>query len=153
MHGFKQFVAEDKVRSLEGKSKAKKEEPENYLDGMWRELGIDPNSVPEFIESGPVEIEDQGLFFNQAIWQVIKPIELSDPFVRIRFHKSLSPNLNQRCYRKREDGKMEPFGGEIEGKVFIIPIKKFAEMLGRGWQSAVQGGGPGGMGGGMGGMF
>lgn len=144
--GFKRFF-EDATRSLQGDKPSKKAgKPENYLDGMWRELSIDPNSVPEFIESGPIHLEDQGLWFNQAIWQVLKPIDLKDHFVRIKFHKSLSPNLNQHCYVRKEDGQMVPYEGDIEGKAFLIPINKLAEMLGKGWQSVVQAG-AGGMGG------
>ena len=150
LRGFKHFF-EDETRSLKSDKPAKKGgKPENYLDGMWRELGIDPNSIPEFIESGPIHLEDQGLWFNQAIWQVMKPIDLKDHFVRIKFHKSLSPNLNQHCYVRRPDGQMVPFEGDIEGKAFLIPINKLAEILGKGWQSAIQGaggmGGPPGMG-------
>ena len=153
LRGFKQFF-EDETHSLKSDDKpGKKGKPENYLDGMWRELGIDPNSIPEFIESGPINLEDQGLWFNQAIWQVMKPIDLKDHFVRIKFHKSMSPNLNQHCYVRRNDGQMVPFEGDIEGKAFLIPINKLAEILGKGWGSAVQaaagggGGGPPNMGG------
>jgi hypothetical protein len=42
---------------------------------------------------------------------------------------------------------MVPFEEDIEGKAFLIPINKLAEILGKGWQSAMQGGGMGGMGG------
>ncbi len=119
-----------------------KDEKENHLDAIHRELGIDPNSIPEFIESGPIEIEGEGLWFNQAVWQVIKPIELSDEFVKIKFHKSLSPDLNQICLRRRQDGKMEPAQEDLTGKVFLIPLKKLAEILGQGFQQPQS---PGGM--------
>jgi hypothetical protein len=146
---FKEWLwHEEKMRSLDKKKGQKHDkEPENYLDGMWRELGIDPNSVPEYIESGPIELPEEGLWFNQAIWKVEKPIDLKDSFVRITFHKSLSPNLNQRCYVRREDGEMEPAEEDIDGKTYLIPIDKFAEMLSKPWQSAaggMGGGGPGG---------
>jgi len=128
MQGFKEFL-EDTV------NKMKKDKPESYLDGIWRELNIDPNSLPEFIESGPIELTDEGLWFNQAIWQIIKPIDLKDSFVRLKFHKSLSPNLDQRCYVRGHDGKMKPFPYyNLENKIFLIPIDKFANMLGKGWQ-------------------
>lgn len=54
----------------------------NYIDGLWQELGVDRNALPDFIESGPIEIEDEGLLYNQAIWQIIKPIEDTDLYVR-----------------------------------------------------------------------
>jgi hypothetical protein len=152
LHGFKQFIAEDEVRSLNKDSASKKPaaKPENYLDGIKRELGINPNNIPKYIESGPIELEDEGLWFNQAIWEVMKPIQLEDPFVRIKFHKSLSPNLNQTCYRRKSNGEMEPFSGSLEGKIIMLPMKKFAELFSRGWQGAVQGaGGMGGLGGGL----
>lgn len=139
------FYKEDQTQSLKP---SKKQHPENNLDGMWRELGIDPNLIPQFIESGPIELEDQGLWFNQSVWEVIKPIRLDDYFVRIKFHKSLSPNLNQRCYIKNHDGKMVPykaFNGELESKIFLIPINKFSKMLGRGWEMAIQQPSPMGM--------
>ncbi len=139
---FKQFFFEDETRSL------KNDKPENYLDGMWRELNIDPNSVPQFVESGPIEIKDEGLWYNQAVWEVVKPIDLKDSFVRMKFHKSLSPNLDQRCYVRREDGQMIPYEGDPSGRIHLIPIDKFAEMISKPWQSVVAGGGsPGGMGG------
>lgn len=126
----------------------KKEEPENYIDGMERELGIDPNTLPDFIESGPIEIPDENILYNQAIWRVIKPIESGDKFIRIQFHKSKSPNLNQHCYRRKEDGSLVPYIGKIEGAIHLIPIDQFAEILGRGWQAAA--GAPGGLPGGIG---
>jgi hypothetical protein len=143
--GFKQFV-EDQMRGGDKGPSAKGGRKENYLDGMWRELGIDPNNIPEFIESGPIEISDEGLWCNQAIWKVLKPIDLKDHFVRIQYHKSLSPNLNQRCYVRKEDGQMVPFEQEVEGRTFLITIDKLAEMLSKPWQAAAsQGGAPGGM--------
>ena len=138
---FKRFLTEDEARSL----KKDKGEEENYLQGMNRELGIDPNSITEFIESGPIEISDEGLFFNQAIWKIIKPLDINDKFARIQFHKSLSPSLNQHCYRRRDDGKMEPAQENLTGRIFLIPLKKLADMLGKPWQSA-GGAGGGGMG-------
>ena len=143
MQTFKQFLE-------------KKEEKENYLDGMWRELGIDPNVIPDYIESGPIEIPEEGLWYNQAIWQVLKPIEKEDSFVRIKFCVCKSPNLNQRAYVKREDGQMVPYEGDPSGRIHMLTIDKFAELLGRGWQSALMGGagaemgGMGGLGGGLG---
>lgn len=143
LSGFRQFV-EDKVNTLS--SQKPKPRKENVLDGMWRELGISPNQIPDLMETGPIEMPDEGLWFNQAVWQVIKPIELNDSFVRIKMHKSLSPNLNQRVYYKTESGKMVPYTGDITQRVFLLPIKKFAEIFSRGWQGALQQqGGFGGM--------
>lgn len=129
------FWTEDKTRNLkphQGKDK------ENYVQGMQRELGINPNSIPDFIESGPVELPDEGLVFNQAVWQVVKPIDANDEYVRIKFHKSLSPNLNQHCYVKQHDGQLMPVNGDISNKVFVITLDKLSEMLGRGWAPAMQ---------------
>jgi hypothetical protein len=126
---FKLFFEDD----IHGKSK--KGKPENYLDGMWRELGIDPNSIPKYVESGPIEIKDEGLWYNQAVWEVIKPIDLNDSFVRLKFHKSLSPSLNQRCYVRREDGQMIPYEGDPSGRVHLVPMGTFAKMLGKPWQA------------------
>src|SRR5208283_5336509 len=92
--------------------------------------------IPDIIESGPIEI--QGLIFNQALWKVVKPIDLKDEFVRIKFHKSLSPSLNQHCYRKGVDGKLMPVEGDLSGKTFMITLDKLSEMLGKGWQSVIQ---------------
>jgi len=121
----------------------KKEDPENYLDGMWRELGIDPNNIPDFIETGPIEISDENIIYNQAIWQVVKPIDISDKFVRIKLHQFKSPNLNQHTYRRREDGKLVPYEGKALGNVHLIPIDKFAEVMSRGWQAVTMGAGMG----------
>ncbi len=141
LSGFKLFVEKDE----------KKKPTENYLDGEWRELGIDPNTLPEYIETGPIELEDEGLWFNQAVWQIVKPIDLKDRFVRIKFHKSKSPNLNQRVYVRRHDGQMVPYEGDPSGQVHLIPIKKLAEIMGRAWQTVLMGqqAGMGGMGGGF----
>lgn len=139
LSGFGQYVREDDVRSLTKKPN-KPKNTENYLDSMWREFGLSPENLPEFIESGPIEIESEGLLFNQAMWQIIKPVTIEDKFVRIKFHKPTTPSLNQHCYRRKEDGKMEPVNINLEGKTFIITLKKLAEMLGRGFQnSAPQG--------------
>jgi hypothetical protein len=135
MFSFRQFL-EDQTH------KPPKKDKENYLDGMHRELGIDPNSIPEFIESGPIEIDN--LYFNQTVWQVLKPIDLNDKFVRIKFHKSLSPSLNQHCYRRRDDGKMEPAQEDLTNRIFLIPLSKLSEMLSKGWQAAAAQGGGGG---------
>lgn len=135
------LLHEDDMRALKNK---KGGDRENYLDGMWRELGIDPNSVPKLSECGPFEIPEQGLWFNAAIWEVIKPIDLKDHFVRIKFHKSLSPNFNQRCYIKQENGDWMPFQEDLEGKIFLITIDKFAEILSKPWQSVAAQGGMGG---------
>lgn len=112
------------------------EEKENMLDGIWRELGIDPNILPDYIEAnGPLEL-DNGIYLNQSVWQLIKPINLKDKYVRIKYHKVISPNLNQRAYRKEGD-KYVPIDYSPDGKVFVIPIEKLAEMLGRPWQNAL----------------
>lgn len=132
LNGFRQFIAEDAVRSLKKGSK------ENYFDGLKRELGIDINLIPDFIESGPIELEDEGLWYNQAVWQVIKPINQNDTHVKVKFHKSLSPNINQRCYIKKPDGKMQPYMGDPSDRIHLITMKKLAEMMGKGWETAVQ---------------
>ena len=90
------------------------------LTGMWRELGISPDDIPDIIESGPVEFD--GIYYNQALWKVIKPIDLKVVHVRVQFHKSLSPSINQRAYRRREDGKMEPYEGEPDTDIHLITI-------------------------------
>ncbi len=134
------------------KTSKDKHKPEkgNYIDGMWQELGIDRNSLPDFIESGPIEIEEEGILYNQAIWQIIKPIEDTDMYVRIKFFKSKSPNF-ERAYTRGKDGQLRPYQGEIEGKTHIISIKKLASILGKGWEqtaAAAAGGGaaaPGGI--------
>ncbi len=155
LSGFKVFF-EDKVHSMK-KHKKHEEEPENYLDRLWGELGIDPNDLPDFIESGPVELEYDGqvLLFNQCVFKLIKPIELSVPYVKIQLHNLNSPSLNRRIYVRKEDGSVKHYEGAIDEKEIIISIDKLAEMLGRGWQAAAnqsQGGMGGGMGGGIGGM-
>jgi hypothetical protein len=134
-YSFRRFVEE----------KEKKDKPENYLDGAWRELGIDINSMPDYIESGPIEAD--GILYNQAIWQILKPIDPKDVFVKIKFFKSSSPNLNQHAYRRTHDGKLVPYEGNTKSNIHLIPIDKLAEMLSRGWQSVVQQQGQGGMGG------
>jgi hypothetical protein len=117
----------------------------NYIDGLWQELGIDRNSLPDFIESGPIEVEDEGLLYNQAIWQIIKPIEDTDLYVRIRFYQSKSPNF-ERAYVRHNDGQLSPYQGKCEGKTHLISIQKLANILGKGWQAATSqaGGMPGG---------
>jgi hypothetical protein len=128
--GFRQFI-EDKTHSLEKGRDGHKDKPENYLDGMWRELGIDPNHIPDIIESGPIEFD--GIYYNQALWKVVKPIDLKDDFVRIQFHKTLSPNINQRAYYHGDGGKMIPYEGDMDTNVHLITIDQLAKMLGRDW--------------------
>lgn len=139
--GFKQFFE----RQLG--NPASKGNPENHVDAMNRELGINPNDLEDRFLSGPVELEDEGLWINQALWEIIKPVEQNDPYVRLRFIQSKSPSLNQRVYRKREDGQMVPYEGDITGRVFMVTMQKFAKMIGRGWEPAVLGqqGGIGGL--------
>jgi len=139
---FKQFF-ELHIGPKKHKHKPKKG---NYIDGLWQELGIDRNSLPDFIESGPIEIEEEGLLYNQAIWQLVKPIEENDLYVRIRFFKSSSPNF-ERAYKRRHDGQLVPYEGEVNGKVHLISIQKLADILGKGWQAAAQAAAP--MGGGL----
>jgi hypothetical protein len=123
---FRQFV------ELEKKSG-------NYIDGLWQELGIDRNALPDFIESGPIEIEDEGLLYNQAIWQILKPIDETDLYVRIKFFKTKSTDPNfVRAYVRRHDGKLMPYQGKVEGRIHLISIQKLAEILGKGWQAAAQ---------------
>lgn len=114
-----------------------KKDTENYVDGMKRQLSIDPNSLPD-VHSGPIEIEDEGLWYNSAIWKIKKPINPSDKFVRIIFHKSLSPNADQAVWRKREDGEWIPYEGNPSGRVHMVTMDKFSKILGQGWESAVQ---------------
>lgn len=115
----------------------------DYIDALNLELGINKNALPDVFESGPIEIEDEGIIYNQAIWQIIKPIEDSDMFVRIRFYKSKSPNF-ERAYIRKKDGQLAPYQGEIEGKVHLISLKKLSQILGKGWEGAAAqaGGGP-----------
>ena len=136
MSGFRSFF-EDKVRSMT-KDKPKEQEPENYLDRLWGELGIDPNTLPDYIESGPIELDMDGqvLVFNQCVFKLIKPVELGVPYVRIQLHNLNSPSLNRRIYIKSQDGQMKPYQGDVDQKVIIISIDKLAEMLGRGWKPA-----------------
>lgn len=117
--------------------KSHKPKQGNYIDGLWQELGIDRNSLPDFIESGPIEIEEEGLLYNQAIWQIVKPIEENDVYVRIRFYQSKSPNF-ERAYVRRHDGQLRPYQGEVNGKIHLISIQKLADILGKGWQAAAQ---------------
>lgn len=131
---FKQFCELHKMDHSK-KHHPKPPKKGNYIDGLWQELGIDRNSLPDFIESGPIEIEDEGLLYNQAIWQIIKPIEETDLYVRIKFFKSASPNF-ERAYIRRHDGQLMPYQGECEGKLHLISIQKLADILGKGWQAA-----------------
>lgn len=131
MLDFYSFFVEDEVRSLE-----KDKDKENYLGGIHQQLGINPDVLPEKIETGPFEIED--LWFNQAVWKIIKPINLEDLFVRVQFVKSLSPNINQRVYQKTSNGKWIPYNGPITERIFLIPMDKFAEVMSRAWQMTVQ---------------
>lgn len=135
---FRQFV-ERYGPSHRHKHKPKKA---NYIDSIWQELGIDRDSLPDFIESGPIKVEDEGITYNQAIWQIIKPIEEDDMYVRIKFYKSKSPNF-ERAYVTQEDGQLKPYMGKLEGKIHLISIQKLSEILGKGWQSAIQQGGMG----------
>jgi hypothetical protein len=121
-----------------------KKKPENYIDGMSRELNIDPNSIPDFIETGPIEIPEEGLLYNQAIWRVIKPIREDDKFVKIQFHKSLSPNLDQVVLKRLPDGQLTKYPGPLNNKIHIITIDKFAEIFARPWQTVIQGAAMGG---------
>lgn len=118
--GFKLFIEQEKAA--------------NYIDGLERELGISVDEIPEMIETGPVEVD--GIFYNQAIWQIIKPIDQSDAFVRIKLWQSNSPNLDQRAYTKKEDGKMVPYEGDPTGKIHIITMDQLAKILGKGWTAA-----------------
>lgn len=145
---FKKFMEKVSLGSPSDQDD-KKGKPENFLDGMWRELGIDPNSLPEFFQAGPVHLSDEGLWFNTAVWRIIKPINKDDPFVRVKFHKSIGPNLNQTAYRK-ENGKMVPYvGSDLPTRVFMITPNKLSEMIGIGWSPAVQGAAAGGSLGGL----
>lgn len=115
----------------------------NFIDGMSQELGIDRNALPDFIESGPIELEDEGILYNQAIWQIMKPIADTDLYAKIKFFKSKSPNF-ERAYVRGQDGQLRPYQGEVEGKTHIISIKKLADILGKGWQATAQAAASGG---------
>jgi hypothetical protein len=144
---FSAFLREDETRSLAptDAKKPNKHGQETYLDAIWRELGISPNEIPDKIDSGPVEID--GYVFNQAIFKVFKPITLKDHMVRIKLDDVNSPNLNQKVYRRGEDGQLVPYEGPLPTHVFLISIKELADMISKAWQSAGQGAGgmPGGM--------
>lgn len=105
--------------------------PANYIDTIWQELGIDRNALPDTISTGWLELPEEGLTFNQAIWQVVKPIDEHDLYVRIRYFKanSASPNF-VRAYMKKPDGSLEPYQGKIEGTVHLITVQKLAQILG-----------------------
>ena len=121
----------------------KDDKPANYIDTIWQELGIDRNSLTDFIESGPIELNDEGITYSQAIWQILKPIGEKDMYARIKLYKSQTPNF-ERAYVKGPDGKLIPYQGEVEGKIHLITLKKLAEILGKGWQSAAAGAAGGG---------
>ena len=136
LKGFKLFF-ERQLNSL------KKDKPEDHLDAMQRELGIDINSLDDRFLSGPIALEDEGLWFNQAEWEIVKPVEQNDPFIRLKFIKSHSPNINQTILVKSEDGSWANYPGDVTGRTFMVTRGKFAKMYGRPWLSAL-GGGPGG---------
>ena len=115
---------------------AKEQKKANFIDGIWQELGIDRDALPDFIESGPIEIEEEGILYNQAIWQIVKPIDETDVYVKIKFYKSKSPNF-ERAYTRGPDGKLQLYQGECNGKEHLISVQKLAEILGKGWQTAV----------------
>lgn len=117
---FKRFVEEKKP-----------EKPLNHIDAMWQELGIDRDSLPDNFSTGWLELPEEGLYFNQAIWQVIKPIDEHDMFVRIKYYSPNNSNPNFiRCYVKNQDGSYEPYKGKVDGSVHLITIQKLAQALG-----------------------
>lgn len=126
---FKEFVNKNKP------------EQANMVDALELELGIPRSALPDVIDSsGPVELEDEGLVYNQAIWQLIKPIEPNDMYVRIRFMKTKSPDF-VRAYKRGPDGKLTPYQGNLEGRIHLIPIQKFAAMFGRALKASLAQGG------------
>lgn len=132
---FKSFLERD----LHGVKK----HPENYLNALSRELSIDPNSMPDFIDVPQAEFTDENLLFNQVILQVIKPISLDDPYIRVKLYSMKSPDLNQHVYQRRDVGgknQIIPYEGSLQGiknKVFLIPIDKFSSMVTRGWEGNI----------------
>lgn len=128
------------------------EKPENHIDALNRELNIDPNTIPEFIETGQIEFPEEGLLYNQAIWRVIKPIDKGDKFVRIQFHKSMSPNLDQVVLKRQHDGSLARYTGPMDNKIHLLPMERFAQIFSLPWQTTLAAGGMGGGMGGMGGM-
>lgn len=143
LRGFRTFI-EAEVNSLDGKGQGKSSgKPENMLDAQWREFGIDPNSIPDRIESGHVEID--GVSYNQSVWEVKKPIHLTDKFVRVRMvppDEVNSPSLNQHGYKNGVS-----YLGATPTGWRPITIDKLAEMLGKPLQQPAGGAAPGGMGG------
>jgi hypothetical protein len=141
--GFRAFF-EDKVRSLEGEGEdmKKADNPENMVDAIQRVLGVDPNELPDDIPSGPITID--GVSYNQASWQLKKPIPKDAKYVRIRMmpqEELKSPNLDQVAVK---DG--DNYLGKTPREWKIITIDKLSEMLGRPLQPP-PGGAPGGPGG------
>jgi hypothetical protein len=137
MEGFK-FYFERELKSSK---------PEDYFSAVDRELGIKPDQFPEYFLSGPVYFPEEGLYFNQAVWKIIKPVYENDLFVRLKYHKSDSPNLNSRAYRKDSSGEMHPYPGDVTGAVFLMPMDKFCNLITRGQLSKSSQSGFGGFGG------
>lgn len=133
---FKRFVEEKKP-----------DKPLNHIDAMDQELGIDRASLPKDFSTGWLELPEEGLYFNQAIWQLL-PVGEHDMFARIKYFRANSSNPNfVRCYTKGQDGKLQPYMGEIDGSVHLISIARLAKALGLPFQAAAgaTGMGTGGM--------
>jgi len=142
--GFRQFF-EDKVRSLDqGKDSKKKHgaKPENMIDALQRVLGVPPDALPDRIESGPIEID--GVQYNQAVWELKKPVHDTDHYVRVR----MIPNEELKSTALNQMGVKGDtvYLGDTPTGWKLIPMSKLAEMLGRPFQPP-PGGAPGGGGG------
>jgi hypothetical protein len=131
---FKRFVEE----------KGGENKPVNYIDASEKELGA---GIPKEFSTGYLELPDEGLYFNQSIWQTL-PFEPHDKYVRIRYFGTNNTNPNfVRAYIKGKDGKMQPYLGKLEDSVHMITKEKLAQILGLPFQATVAaaGGGMGGM--------
>lgn len=135
---FKQFIE----RSLGGKRKPgdhhDKKKPENYLDGIERELGI--KGFPDRVDVANIGFPEENLYFNQIVFKVSKPIEEKDPFVTVFIDNIQSPNLDQRVYRKTKKG-MIPYDGDLNAlynRPFLISKDQFSKMVSRGWEVVTQ---------------
>src|SRR5271163_4778252 len=54
---------------LERKDHDDKQKPADIIGSLWQELGIDRDSLPDSISTGYLELPEQGLYFNQCVWQ------------------------------------------------------------------------------------
>lgn len=117
---------------IERRDHEPKQKSADIVGSLWQELGIDRDSLPDNISTGYLELPEQGLYFNQCVWQLVKPIGERDMFVRIKYFDANKSNPNfVRVYTKSHDGKYYPYLGKIpDGTKFMISLHKLAEMLG-----------------------